>query len=558
MKKSILLSLLTTITLSTYAQQTWVQVWADEFNYTGLPDAGKWGYDIGGNGWGNNEVQYYTDEIENAFVENGELTIRAIKESYKGSNYTSARLVTKNKADWKYGKFEMRAKIPTGKGMWSAFWLLPSTNTYGGWPKSGEIDIMENVGFEPNTIHWNIHTESYNHTIGTNKGTHDDFVTPYDKYYTYAIEWYEDKIIYFIDGVKYFQFDKESDDYKVWPFKESFHLLLNTAIGGDWGGLQGIDNTIFPEDFKIDYVRVYKLSETKTNYTVSLNQNDGGTATTTATGSVAANTPVTFNATPTPEYEFVRWLGTFSNTTNPLTVNATTDIEMTPIYQLKGDLLLNGQFNEGLSDWWYNNGGVSTFSIKNNALQIAIQSASTNAWDKQFTQDDIALINGHTYQFSFDASSTSPTSFSGGVGLDASPWTPYLSRTISTTSTKKTYTYTFTMTKDDNDARVFFDLGKATGTITMDNFSLIDLTLTGIKKDLSTESLHIYPNPVQEHIKLNLKEEIKTAKAINTIGLAYELQIMNSNIATAHLPKGNYVLVITTNSNTLTQSFIKE
>lgn len=558
MKKSILLLLLPIITLSVYAQNTWVQVWGDEFNYTGAPDAGKWGYDIGGNGWGNSELQYYTNEIENAFVENGELTIRAIKEPYNGSDYTSARLVTKNKAEWKYGKFEIRAKVPTGKGMWSAIWLLPSTNTYGGWPKSGEIDIMENVGFDPNTIHWNIHTEAYNHTIGTNKGTHEDFVTPYAKYYTYTLEWYEDKLIYSVDGVPYFQFDKESDDYKVWPFKEPFHLILNTAIGGTWGGLEGVDNTVFPEDLIIDYVRVYKLSETKNNYNITVHQNDGGTAAASTTGSVAANTSVTFSAVAAEDYEFVRWLGTFSNTSNPITVNATTDIEMTPVYQLKGDLLLNGQLNEGLSDWWYNNGGSAAFSIKNNALEIAIQAASSNAWDKQFIQDDIALVNGHTYQFSFDASSTSPTSFSGGVGLDASPWTAYLSRTISTTSTKKTYTYTFTMTTDDNDARVFFDLGKATGTITMDNFSLVDLTITAINSNLSTEGLTIYPNPVQNQMNLNITEEIVTAKAINTTGQAIELKVYNGDIDATPLSTGNYILVITTNNNTLTQSFFKE
>src|SRR6185503_1138973 len=144
--------------------------WQENFDYTGVPDPAKWGYDIGGNGWGNGELEYYTNS-GNAVEDNGTLKIIAKKESFSGRNYTSARLVTKNKADWLYGRIEVKAKIPKGIGTWPAIWMLPTDNEYGGWPNSGEIDIMEHVGFDLNKVHFTIHTQAYNHTLGTQKGT---------------------------------------------------------------------------------------------------------------------------------------------------------------------------------------------------------------------------------------------------------------------------------------------------------------------------------------------------------------------------------------------------
>ena len=171
--KKLLLGLIVLITLSANAQ--WQLVWQDEFNYTGLPDASKWGYDTGAGGWGNAELQNYTaNRTENARVENGNLIIEA-RRDWSGAEYSSARLVSKNKGDWKYGRIEVRAKIPLGKGLWPAIWMLPTDWVYGnkGWPACGEIDIMESFalgGIKPNQVDANIHTQAYNHTIGTNKG----------------------------------------------------------------------------------------------------------------------------------------------------------------------------------------------------------------------------------------------------------------------------------------------------------------------------------------------------------------------------------------------------
>jgi len=241
--------------------QSTVLVWQDEFDYTGLPDSDKWGYDIGGSGWGNNELQYYTEaDTNNARVENGSLVIEAHKESYSGSDYTSARLVTKNKGDWKYGRFEIKARVPAGTGTWPAVWMLPTDWEYGGWPSSGEIDIMEYVGYEPNVIHQTVHTQAYNHQSGTQQGNTSNVETAEEEFHLYAIEWTEDKIDFFVDGRLRFTFENEGT-WQKWPFDKRFHLLLNVAIGGDWGGAQGVDDSIFPVQMEVDYVRVYQHTD---------------------------------------------------------------------------------------------------------------------------------------------------------------------------------------------------------------------------------------------------------------------------------------------------------
>jgi beta-glucanase (GH16 family) len=236
-------------------------IWSDEFNYTGYPDTAKWSYDTDGNsyGWGNNEKQYYTKaDKRNAWVENGILTITALKDSMGGKPYTSARLRTIGKGDWLYGRFEIRAKNPTGKGTWPAIWMLPTDWAYGRWPASGEIDIMENVGYEPDTIVGSAHTKKYNHTIGTQKNARIYCPTSYTDFHVYALEWEASEYRLYVDDVHYFTFKNEGSGFEVWPFDKRYHLILNLAIGGNWGGAKGIDESLFPQKFEVDYVRVYK------------------------------------------------------------------------------------------------------------------------------------------------------------------------------------------------------------------------------------------------------------------------------------------------------------
>ncbi len=240
---------------------TWALVWNDEFDYTGLPDSARWSYDTRGNawGWGNNEAQYYTEaEKKNAFVADGMLKITALKEKTEGKEYSSARLITKGKGDWLYGRFEIRAKLPTGRGMWPAIWMLPTDNAYGGWPKSGEIDIMENVGYDPDTIVGSAHTEAYNHVIGTHKNAKIYCPDSYKTFHTYTLEWEPNEYRLYLDNKHYFTFRNEGTGSAAWPFDKRFHLLLNLAVGGNWGGMHGIDDSLFPRVFEIDYVRVYR------------------------------------------------------------------------------------------------------------------------------------------------------------------------------------------------------------------------------------------------------------------------------------------------------------
>lgn len=239
----------------------WTLVWGDEFDYTGLPDSGKWSYDTSGNtsGWGNNEVQHYTSgRKENAWVSDGKLQIIARKEQMEGKSYTSARLVSKGKGDWLYGRFEMRAKLPGGRGTWPAFWMLPTDWEYGNWPKSGEIDIMENVGYDPDTIVGSAHTAKYNHAIHTEKNARIGCPDCTTDFHIYSLEWEKDEYRVYLDDTLYFTFRNEGTGSDVWPFDKRFHLLLNLAVGGNWGGQKGIDDSLFPHVYEIDYVRVYQ------------------------------------------------------------------------------------------------------------------------------------------------------------------------------------------------------------------------------------------------------------------------------------------------------------
>lgn len=239
-------------------------VWSDEFEYEGLPDPTLWSYDVGDGcphvcGWGNNELEYYTqDKLENARVENGQLIITAIQESFEGKDFTSARLITKEKGDWLYGRIEVRAKLPSGKGTWPAIWMLPTDWVYGGWPDSGEIDIMEHVGYEPSLIYGTVHTKAFNHVLETHVGDNITIEDCENQFHVYSIEWTETKIDFFVDEKKYFTFAKEEGSDK-WPFDQRFHLLLNIAVGGNWGGVEGVASDIWPQQMVVDYVRVYQM-----------------------------------------------------------------------------------------------------------------------------------------------------------------------------------------------------------------------------------------------------------------------------------------------------------
>jgi len=257
----IRLLMLCLIPVSMFAQSSdWKLVWQEEFNYKGIPDPTIWGYEHG-QSIRNNESQYYTSSrIENATVDQGTLKLIARKEPFDGKqeNYTSASVITKGTKEFSYGRIEVSAILPEGRGIWPAIWLLPSEDYYGGWPRSGEIDIMEFVGFDRDKVHFNVHNEAHNYKTKGSRGTSVETRHLHDKFHVYTLEWTPAKLDFFIDDVKTFTYEKEADKHEVWPFDRPFYLILNVAIGGGWGGQQGVDDSIFPQSMVVDYVRLFQ------------------------------------------------------------------------------------------------------------------------------------------------------------------------------------------------------------------------------------------------------------------------------------------------------------
>lgn len=244
-----------TLTASAQNKDTSLKlVWEEHFNEDSLSEA-IWNYELGDGcpnlcGWGNNERQQYTKK--NHELKDGMLVISAKKE---GGNYTSTRITTKGKKEFKYGRIETRAKLPVGKGLWPAFWMLGANISEVGWPACGEIDILEYVGKEPHKVFTSLHTTaSHGNTINTKK---TEISNIEEGFHTYAANWTKDKIEFYIDEVLVYTFQPEVKTKTVWPFDQSFYIILNLAIGGNFGG-PDVDDTIFPQDFLIDYIKVYQ------------------------------------------------------------------------------------------------------------------------------------------------------------------------------------------------------------------------------------------------------------------------------------------------------------
>jgi beta-glucanase (GH16 family) len=242
----------------------WILVWADEFNLPdgSPPDPANWNYSKGGNGWGNSELQNYTDRVENAFIEDGMLVIRAINEKYMGANYSSARLNSMVKTEFLYGRIEARAKLPNTQGIWPAIWMMPTIGRYGNWPASGEIDIMELIGSQPDRTYGTLHfgnpheflSASYVFPAGE---------TPFQDFHLYAIEWEPEEIRWYVDDIQYHRvgvdqwFTSMAGAPKGAPFDQPFHLILNVAVGGIWPGNPD-ETSVFPQEMQIDYIRVFQ------------------------------------------------------------------------------------------------------------------------------------------------------------------------------------------------------------------------------------------------------------------------------------------------------------
>ena len=246
------------LALATMAMQgSWRLVWRDEFDRDGRPDPLKWGYEKGF--VRNGEAQFYTgDRRDNARVEGGRLILEARKDGFDGHPISSASLTTQGRASWTYGRIEVRAKIPTGKGAWPAIWTLGDDVATVGWPKCGEIDILENVGFDPDKAVFTVHATKRD---GTGEGSWGESATvprlP-SAYHVYSLEWSPTAMVWSLDGKSVHAFAKNGPQDVAWAFDRPQYLILNLAVGGSWGGQRGVDDAIFPARFEIDYVRVYQ------------------------------------------------------------------------------------------------------------------------------------------------------------------------------------------------------------------------------------------------------------------------------------------------------------
>ena len=235
--------------------------WSDEFNGTSL-DMTAWSAETGDGcpgvcGWGNNELEYYTTPPNNLSFQDGKLIIEAKAEAYGGKNYTSSRIKTQGKKFFKFGRIDIRALLPKGKGIWPALWMLPESNVFGGWPRSGEIDLMENIGHEPSRVYGTIHygpgpgstqiSRNYNLPAGLFN----------DEFHLFSFEWEQDVMKWYVDGNLFSTVNKADLGANNYPFNENFFFVINLAVGGNWPGAPDA-NTYFPQFLIVDYVRVYQ------------------------------------------------------------------------------------------------------------------------------------------------------------------------------------------------------------------------------------------------------------------------------------------------------------
>ncbi|MEK0316487.1 carbohydrate binding domain-containing protein [Cohnella sp. 56] len=416
-------------------QRQWSMIWNDEFDGTDI-DASKWNFVEGGGGFGNEELQRYTNRSENARVEDGNLIIEARKEIGGGEPYSSAKLTTQGKGDWTYGKIEVRAKLPDGKGMWPAIWMMPSDDSlYGNWPSSGEIDIMEMLGHEPNkvygTLHFgNPHAQSQQaYTLPAGQSFADD-------YHVFTLEWEPGEIRHYVDGIPfsrmndwYAKVDGQASEYTYpAPFDRDFFLQLNLAVGGSWPG--NPDGAVeFPKRMAVDYVRVYQLD------------------------------------------------GPYREPGEPQPLRAPDGA---------GNYIVNGDFSAGSAPWVFQPfapptdlfGGEAESAIDNGSARTTITNEGRETYAVQFVQTDIPLLKGATYELSFDAWSDTDRTMVASMSGPNHNYVRYMAdQTVSLGDRPRSFAYTFVMNENtDRNGRVEFNLGKAgTAPVWIDNVKLVKI-----------------------------------------------------------------------------------
>jgi len=508
-----LLLILITLTLSA---QKYVQVWSDEFNTPGLPDSTKWGYEVGK--IRNAELQYYTyKRLENARIEDTVLIIEARKEKFSGADFTSASLISKGIGDWKYGKVEISAKVPTGKGTWPALWMMPTYSEYGSWPKSGEIDIMEYVGYDPQKLHYTTHFEGINGTGHESSGSNSTFITnPYEKFIKFTMVWTPIRIVWYANDKAFHSYGKPANDSRRWPFDKEFYLILNLAYGGSWGGLQGVDDTKLPHKFLIDYVRVFQLQEGESPFKLDIKSSTHGKVEVSPKlDFYPENTEVTLTAIPDSGYSFKSWLHQSGANPYKLIVNKNTIV--TPVFYNSKELLSNGEFEKSWNPWSFyveNSQNISySPSIVDSTFVINITKTTGTDWHLGFQESGLSLKKAN-YKLTFDAWADQSKQLLITVSKNYTDWGAHITKNATITTTRKKYELTLNMPLNDNNVRLYFGVGRFLGKFYIDNISLTKIEpVTGNKEiSLNENTFSIYPNPTNSAFTVSFSDFSKLKK----------------------------------------------
>ena len=482
-------------------------VWADEFSGTSI-DATKWTHETGGDGWGNNELQHYTDRPENSFVSGGSLKIIALSETYSGNNYTSAKLNSSNKGDWTYGKMEASIKFPEGQGIWPAFWMMPTNSVYGTWPASGEIDIMEYLGHQTSVTHGTCHYGNAWNDKSSSGTANDINPLSYDDgaFHTFSIEWDPNQIRWYADGLLFHTFNVGNQAPYTYPFNKDFYLILNLAVGGNWPGPPD-GSTTFPQTLEVDYVRVYQeiqdieilgeknIEPNETGILYSVPNLSGATYIWTVPAGVtivsgAGTNEIEVNWGANSDSISVEITNACGTATTSSLINTTTNTALNPGFEL--DLL-----------YWINDifdGAAASFLINqtdvhggDKALCVEVTNLGTATWNIQSSPQKVPVINGEDYIVSFWAKSDVPGRVMSMAIINSVDFSYYGGQTYTLTDTWDFYSYSYTSTVNA-DVSINLEFGHELGTFCIDDYfmgkaPLLSLDLVSFKGNWQQEKL---------------------------------------------------------------------
>ena len=453
-----LIFVMSILTASPLFSQCWNLVWADEFNGTTL-DATKWTPQTGGSGWGNNELQNYTNRAENIDISAGTLKIIARAEAFGGNNYTSARLRTIQKGDWTYGRFEARMKLSTAQGMWPAFWMMPTDDVYGTWPNSGEIDIMELIGTYPSRSYATMHTSSATPYVSTSSGENYNLSsgTFSDAFHDFSVEWSPNELKWFVDGVLFATKTPANFNGFPWRFDKDFHLILNLAVGGNWPGLPN-GTTVFPQTTEIEYVRVYQKNGdlavrglAMVTPTSTSNYKVPSVASTNYNWSVPTGATIV-SGQGTSEIA-VTWGATSGNVTCAISTPCGATSASKAV-NVTANTLQNWSFETNLNNWntSANSGAAATFSSPTdpnapNGTRIACVNTTAlgaNSWHVQMSQSGLNVEAGQAYTCRFKAKSNVANKRVSAAVINATTYAQYGFQQVNLSTTWQDYAFTFT------------------------------------------------------------------------------------------------------------------